>query len=175
MHSKLKPLKQLSAKTVHNKCSASVPINSQNYYFFHDMHKSKPSLLPHVAWENDRHFATSPVVPAEMTSWERAQKFYTAATRDSLVMLSWKFTSPNQKQNPNLDRDTSSVQNFCSRSSDVISGGKKWWHREISAVFSGCVTHRKEQQAQTTGCPKSSFLYFISMHFSTIARGKQII
>ena len=49
VHSKLKPLKQLSAKTFHNKCPASVPINSQNYYFFHDIHKSKPNLLPHIA------------------------------------------------------------------------------------------------------------------------------
>ena len=28
---------------------------------------------------------------------------------------------------------------------------------------------------QTTGCPKSSFLYFISLYFSTIGLGKQII
>ena len=143
--------------------------------FFHAMHKSKTNLLPHVVWENDRHFETSPLVLAEMTSEERAQKFHTDAMRDSLVMLSWNFTSPNQKHNPNLDSDTSSVQNFCCRSSDVISGGKKWWHREISAVFSGYVTHRKEQQAQTTGCPKSSFVYFMSMYFSTIGLGKQII
>ena len=27
----------------------------------------------------------------------------------------------------------------------------------------------------TTGCPESSFLYFISLYFSTIALGKQII
>ena len=27
----------------------------------------------------------------------------------------------------------------------------------------------------TTGCPKSSFLYFISLYFSTIGLGKQII
>ena len=26
-----------------------------------------------------------------------------------------------------------------------------------------------------TGCPKSSFLYFIRLHFSTIGLGKQVI
>ena len=31
------------------------------------------------------------------------------------------------------------------------------------------------QSRSTTGCPKSSFLYFISLYFSTIGLGKQII
>ena len=29
--------------------------------------------------------------------------------------------------------------------------------------------------SEYTGCPKSSFLYFISLYFSTIGLGKQII
>ena len=31
------------------------------------------------------------------------------------------------------------------------------------------------QSRSTTGCPKSSFLYFISLYFSTIGLGKQSI
>ena len=31
------------------------------------------------------------------------------------------------------------------------------------------------QSRSTTGCPKSSFMYFISLYFSTIGLGKQII
>ena len=31
---------------------------------------------------------------------------------------------------PDLDNDTSSVWNFCARSSDVISRGNQWWSRE---------------------------------------------
>ena len=44
----------------------------------------------------------------------------------------------NQKQ-ADLGSDASSVWNFCTRSSDVVSQGNQWWDREISAVFSGCV------------------------------------
>ena len=35
-----------------------------------------------------------------------------------------------------LGNDTSSVWNFCSRFSDVISRGSSWWRRQMSAVFS---------------------------------------
>ena len=32
-----------------------------------------------------------------------------------------------------------------------------------------------KQSLETTGCPKSSFLYFISRYFSTIGLGKKIV
>ena len=43
----------------------------------------------------------------------------------------------NQKHYPDLGSDTSSIRNFCTRFSDVISRGNQWWRREMSAVFSG--------------------------------------
>ena len=43
----------------------------------------------------------------------------------------------NQKHYPDLDIGTSSVLNFCSYFSDVISQENQWWCRKMSAVFSG--------------------------------------
>ena len=43
----------------------------------------------------------------------------------------------NQKHYPELGIGTSTVWNFCSHFSDVISQGHQWWCREITAVFSG--------------------------------------
>ena len=37
------------------------------------------------------------------------------------------------------------------------------------------VYHPLVKKLAITGCPKSSFLYFISLYFSTIGLGKQII
>ena len=45
--------------------------------------------------------------------------------------------STNEKRYPDLGTDTSSVWNFCTRFSNVISRGNQWWRREMSAVFSG--------------------------------------
>ena len=43
----------------------------------------------------------------------------------------------NQKHYSDLGSDVSSVWNFCACFSDVISGRNHWWHRGMSAVFSG--------------------------------------
>ena len=54
-----------------------------------------------------------------------------------------------------------------------------WKHRTI--IWSICHAHINcqrqtgEIQNKNTGCPKSSFLYFISLYFSTIELTKQII
>ena len=51
---------------------------------------------------------------------------------------------------------------------------KRWkgWSAVLSPLerYSSCRFYR-----WCTGCPKSSFLYFISLYFSTIGLGKQII
>ena len=47
------------------------------------------------------------------------------------------------------------------------------WLRGVTFRFlshSGC-----SEKNAITGCPKSSFLYFISLYFSTIGLGKKII
>ena len=46
-----------------------------------------------------------------------------------------KFASTNQKHYPDLGSQTSSVWNFCARSSDVVSRGNQWWHRESRLLF----------------------------------------
>ena len=51
------------------------------------------------------------------------------------AVIGWKIASTNQKHYLDLGSDTSSVWNFCARSSDVISWGNQWWRREVS-VFS---------------------------------------
>ena len=38
---------------------------------------------------------------------------------------------------PRSGKDASSVWNFCACFSDVISRENQWWHRQMSAVFSG--------------------------------------
>ena len=55
--------------------------------------------------------------------------------KDWLVVLQGKFALTNQKHYLDLGSDVSSVWNFCSRSSHVISGGNQRWHREMLAVY----------------------------------------
>ena len=43
----------------------------------------------------------------------------------------------NQKHYPDLGIGTSTVRNFCSHFSDVISQGNQWWRWKMPAVFSG--------------------------------------
>ena len=81
--------------------------------------------------------------PREMTSKKRAKKFHTddmSLPRPGysfwLVFPHGEFASTNQKHCADLGSNTSSVWNFCARSSIVISRGNLWWRREISAVFS---------------------------------------
>ena len=63
-------------------------------------------------------------------------------SRTALYLRSFEASFPrcktNPKHYPDRGSDTSSVWNFCARSSDVISArGNHWWRREILAVFSG--------------------------------------
>ena len=48
---------------------------------------------------------------------------------------------------PHRGSDTSSVWNFCSRFSDVISRWNQFWRREMSACFSGLFIAIKQQRA----------------------------
>ena len=64
-----------------------------------------------------------------------------------LDLFGWKFASTNQKHYSHLGSDASSVWKLCARFSDVISCGKQWWLREISAVFSGYSNSSKNRQS----------------------------
>ena len=85
--------------------------------------------------------------PREMTSREQAQKFHidNVLLRKSLLYI-WLVEAyfpcgpTNHKHYPHLASGTSSVWNFCFRSSDVISRGNQWCRRERSTVFS-CYTN----------------------------------
>ena len=78
----------------------------------------------------------------KMTSEVRVQEFHTDD-----VLLPWSgycfllvenLLQPiRSTHNPDLGSDASSIWNFCSRFSEVISPGNRWWRREMSAVFSG--------------------------------------
>ena len=101
-----------------------------------------------LASENSRHFATPPLASREMTSEKQGQKFQ---DRNRLLILmmrhypdlgsasDWlKKFSANHKHYQDLGTHLSSVWNFCSRFSDIISWGNQLWRRrEMSAVFSG--------------------------------------
>ena len=92
-----------------------------------------------VAWEkNSRHFTTLQLDSPQKTSEKRAQKFHAddvLLLRSGqcfwLVEASFPRGTTNQKHNPDLGSDTSSVWNFWSRSSDVIS-------RETSGGVAKC-------------------------------------
>ena len=97
-----------------------------------------------VAWKNSRHLATLLLVSPQLTSEKRAQKFHTDDA--SLPRSGWCFWlvesnfprgTSNQKHQPDLGSDASSVSNFCARFSDVIWRGKQWWCCELWAVFLG--------------------------------------
>ena len=79
-----------------------------------------------------------------MTSEKRAQEFLTddvslprSGQCFSLVEVNFVRGTTNQKYDPDVDIDRSSVWNFCARFSDVTSRGNQWWRREMSAVLSG--------------------------------------
>ena len=57
-----------------------------------------------------------------------------------LLIAIFPWLTTNQKHYPELGIGTSTVWNFCSHFSDVISQGHQWWCREIIAVFSGYLT-----------------------------------
>ena len=83
-----------------------------------------------IVWENGSHFATPPRwFPYEMTSEQRAQKFYKWGDTTGVwlvLLVGWNFASTNQKHYPDLDSDASSVWNLCARFSNVISRGNQW-------------------------------------------------
>ena len=94
-----------------------------------------------LAWENSRHFAASPLVSPQNDVWETTAEipyWWRITTQIWVVLLiGWSKFWTNQTHYPDLGGDASSVWNFCSRFSDVISWGNQWWRREMSAVFSG--------------------------------------
>ena len=57
-----------------------------------------------------------------------------------LLIAIFPWFSTNQKHYPELGIGTSTVWNFCSHFSDVISQGNQWWCWKMSAVFSGYLT-----------------------------------
>ena len=84
------------------------------------------------------------------TSEVRAQKFHTddvTLPRSKLcfwlVVPEWKFASTNQKHYPDLRNDTSSVRNFCPRSSNVSLLGNQRWRQKIVAFISSYKLSRK--------------------------------
>ena len=74
---------------------------------------------------------------AEISYWRRR-----VTTQVWVVLLIAIFPSltTNQKHYPELGIGTSTVWNYCSHFSDVISQGNQWWCWKISAVFSGYLT-----------------------------------
>ena len=89
-----------------------------------------------IAWENSQWiFQWHLLFPREITSEDREQKF--PADDRVVVLIGWKFASNNQKHYPDLGSDASSVWNFCTCFSDVISRGNWWWRRGMLAVFAG--------------------------------------
>ena len=99
-------------------------------------------VMEWLAWENSRHLATPPLVSPPNDVWETSAEipYWWRVTSQIWVELligraRRKFISTNQKHYPDLGSNASSVWNFCTRFSDVISRGKQWWSREMSAVF----------------------------------------
>ena len=52
-------------------------------------------------------------------------------------VISFNQSRAQPRPRPDQGSETSSVWNFCTRFSDVISRGNQWWRREMLAVFSG--------------------------------------
>ena len=91
-----------------------------------------------VAWENTRDFATP---PTRNDAWEKSSEipnWWRVTTQIWVVLLiGWSKFWTNQKHYLYLNSVASSVWNFCTRFSVVISWGNQWWRCEISGVFSG--------------------------------------
>ena len=110
------------------------PLSLVSYLSLRLSFKQYRWIFPYcLAWENRRHFCK-----------RRAQKFHTddvSLPRSGycfwLVVPRVKFASTNQKHYPDLGKDASSVWNFCTRFSDVISRGNRLWRLDVSSVFSG--------------------------------------
>ena len=112
-----------------------------NLYFLMKEKKEKKAFL---AWGTADIWWRYHWFPHQMTSAKRAQKIrycWRVTTQIWVVLLiGWiKFpTRHDQSEAPlDLGSDASSVWYFCACFSNVISPGNQWWHREMSAVFSG--------------------------------------
>ena len=100
-----------------------------------------------VAWESSQNLGTPPLVSPQNDVWKWLQKLLTGRTscvtsQISVVLLIaiFPWLTTNQKYYPELGIGTSTVWNFCSHFSDVISQGNQWWCWKMSAVFSGYLT-----------------------------------
>ena len=80
--------------------------------------------VENVACANSRHFAMPSVVSPRNEVWETTAEIpylWRVTSHIWVVLLiGWKSASSNQKHYPDLGSETSSVWNFCVRSSDVI-------------------------------------------------------
>ena len=98
------------------------------------------SLIPHP-WERRTGLAEGVAELGGMVTGQIEQPTFHDVTSGSSV----KCPLRNERrklilmmcQYPELGSDTSSVWNFCTHFSDIISQGNQWWHPEMSAVFSG--------------------------------------
>ena len=70
--------------------------------------------------------------------------------RHYLDLFGWKFASTNQKHYSQLGSGASPGWKFCPRFSDVISWGKQWWRREVSAAISGHSNSSQNSAPQRT-------------------------
>ena len=68
-----------------------------------------------------------------------------------LVKANFTRCTTNQKHYPDLGWNASSVWNFCTRFSDVISWANQRWRREMLAVFSGY--DHKKSNLHASCCP----------------------
>ena len=82
----------------------------------------------------------TPLVPPRNDYWETSTEildWWRVITQIwAVLLIGWKFASSNQKHNPDLGGDASSVWNFYTRSFDFISRGNQRWRCQMSAVFS---------------------------------------
>ena len=101
-----------------------------------------------VAWESSQNLGTPPLVSPQNDVWKWLQKFHTGDVVCHCPDLSsasdCNFPS-GLDQSKALPRTgmgigTSTVWNFCSHFSDVISEWNQWWCWKMSAVFSGYLT-----------------------------------
>ena len=78
-----------------------------------------------------------------------------------------KFASNHQKHYPDLGSDTSSVWNFCTHFSDVISQGNHWGGHEMSSFFSGYF-FRQETLLHCLSSPRVKFSRFYYSVITTV-------
>ena len=94
-----------------------------------------------------------------------------------------KFASISQKHYPDLGSDFSSVWNFCTFFSDLISRGNQWWHHKILPVLWGQIHAglQKQWKGKVWGSSYAFFRIYICIlnclcvpAFNESCVGKQI-